>query len=125
MIDINTKEIIKEFKNAVEAKTYIKSLVCLIGSRMHATIGGLSSGTPVIPVSYSRKFEGLFSSLSYNHVISLLELDTQECVARTMTELFSIHTLRKDVVKANRIATDRINEMKETIAIDLMKHYGQ
>lgn len=36
---------------------------------MHSTIGALSSGVPVIPVAYSRKFNGLYETLQYPYII--------------------------------------------------------
>ena len=41
-----------------------------IGSRMHSTIAAFSSNVITIPISYSRKFEGLFNSLNYPFVIN-------------------------------------------------------
>ena len=43
-----------------------------------------STGVPVIPVSYSRKFEGLFHTLSYPYIISATKLDTDEAVQKTL-----------------------------------------
>lgn len=51
-----------------------------MGSRMHATIGALTSNTPVIPVAYSRKFTGLFDSVDYPYVVDLQTLDTESAV---------------------------------------------
>lgn len=33
---------------------------------MHACIAALSSGVPVLPMAYSRKFKGLFGTLGYD-----------------------------------------------------------
>ncbi|MCU7548269.1 polysaccharide pyruvyl transferase family protein [Chitinophagaceae bacterium LB-8] len=49
------------FKSPIEAKSYISSLDFFFGSRMHACIAAISSGVPVFPMAYSRKFNGLFS----------------------------------------------------------------
>jgi hypothetical protein len=37
------------------------------GARMHACIAAFSSGVPVVPLAYSRKFNGLFTALEYPH----------------------------------------------------------
>ena len=60
-----------KFNNPIEAKSYISGLNLFMGSRMHATIGAFSAGVPVIPISYSMKFEGLYGSLNYNYGINL------------------------------------------------------
>ena len=57
------------FDNPVDAKSYISKMDCFVGSRMHSTIAAFSSGVAVIPVTYSRKFEGLFSTLDYEYLI--------------------------------------------------------
>lgn len=49
------------FKNPIEAKSYISGLDFFTGARMHACIAAFSSGVPVVPMAYSRKFNGLFT----------------------------------------------------------------
>ena len=56
------------FRTPVEAKTYISNLDFFSGSRMHACIAAFSSGVPVVPMAYSRKFSGLFGTLGYTAV---------------------------------------------------------
>ena len=48
------------FNTPIEAKNYIAGMDFFIGSRMHSTIAAFSSGVPVFPLGYSRKFNGLF-----------------------------------------------------------------
>ena len=36
---------------------------------MHACIAAFSSGVPVVPMAYSRKFEGLFGTLGYGRTV--------------------------------------------------------
>lgn len=48
------------FYTPVEAKSFISGMDLLIGSRMHCCIAAYSSGVPVYPLAYSRKFKGLF-----------------------------------------------------------------
>ena len=57
------------FTSPSEAKTYIAALDFFMGARMHACIAAFSSGVPVVPMAYSRKFEGLFGSLGYRHTV--------------------------------------------------------
>lgn len=57
---------VPDFDGPSQAKSFISGLDVLVAARMHACIGALSSGTPVIPVAYSRKFSGLFGLLGYD-----------------------------------------------------------
>ena len=56
------------FASPSAAKSYISGMDFFCGSRMHACIAAVSSGVPTVPVSYSRKFTGLFESLGYSPV---------------------------------------------------------
>jgi len=57
------------FKTSVEAKSFISGLDVFTGARMHACIAAFSSGVPVVPIAYSRKFNGLFLSLNYSRFV--------------------------------------------------------
>ncbi|MCR5609855.1 MAG: polysaccharide pyruvyl transferase family protein [Lachnospiraceae bacterium] len=58
------------FETPIEAKSYICNMDIFIGARMHATIAAFSSNVITIPISYSRKFEGLYGSLNYPFVVN-------------------------------------------------------
>lgn len=88
-----------KFSTPVEAKSYISSLDVFTGARMHATIAALTSGVPVIPLSYSKKFEGLFGSVGYHHVISACNNSTEYAIEKTIHEIESIDLLKSDVDK--------------------------
>src|SRR5262249_27270391 len=73
------------FVSPSEAKTYISGLDFLVGARMHACIAAFSSGTPVVPVSYSRKFAGLFEGvLGYEHLVPVTGMSTDQELAFTL-----------------------------------------
>lgn len=72
------------FSTAIEAKSYISNMNVFIGARMHSTIGSFSSGAATIPVSYSKKFEGLFGNLNYPFIISAVNMTEDEGVAKTL-----------------------------------------
>lgn len=57
------------FDSPSQAKSYIAGLDFFMGARMHACIAAFSSGVPVVPMAYSRKFEGLFGSLGYQRTV--------------------------------------------------------
>jgi polysaccharide pyruvyl transferase WcaK-like protein len=83
----------------MQVKSYIASMDIFTGARMHATIGSFSAGIPVIPFSYSRKFEGLFESLDYSYLIHGKEDSTDEAVNKTVRFVHERDTLKKEMEK--------------------------
>lgn len=86
----------KEFPHAVRApdfpspsaaKSYISGLDFLVSGRMHACIGAYSSGVPVAPVAYSRKFKGVFGLLDYHWMVPVRGLDTDAALAYLLERL--------------------------------------
>ncbi len=57
------------FRSSIEAKSFIAGLDFFCGARMHACIAAFSSGVPVVPFAYSRKFQGLFHTLGYLRLV--------------------------------------------------------
>ena len=72
---------VPDFAGPSEAKSYISGLDLLVAGRMHACIGAFSSGTPVVPVAYSRKFSGLFGLLGYEAMIPVTGMTTDAATA--------------------------------------------
>jgi polysaccharide pyruvyl transferase WcaK-like protein len=66
------------FASPSEAKSYIAGMDFFLGARMHACIAAFSSGVPVVPMAYSRKFAGLFGSLGYDRTV---DCTTEDAVA--------------------------------------------
>lgn len=89
-----------KFQNPIQAKNYMSGLDCFIGSRMHATIGAFSAGVPVIPVSYSRKFEGLYGTLGYDHCIDCSRETVSSAIKKIMDKLMNLELLRKEQKEA-------------------------
>jgi polysaccharide pyruvyl transferase WcaK-like protein len=69
------------FRSPSEAKSYISGLDFFCGARMHACIAALSSGVPVVPMAYSRKFAGLFGTLGYGVGTDLRTQDADAVIA--------------------------------------------
>jgi polysaccharide pyruvyl transferase WcaK-like protein len=78
---------VPNFAGPSEAKSFISGLDFLIAARMHACVAAFSSGTPVLPVAYSRKFDGLFGSLGYDWSLPVNELSLADAVTKTLTAL--------------------------------------
>ena len=66
------------FEGPSEAKSYISGLDFFCGSRMHACIAAFSSGVPVLPIAYSRKFAGVFGSLGYDRIADAKTQTTEQ-----------------------------------------------
>ena len=96
-----------KFESPIDAKSYMSGLDLFFGARMHATIGAFSSGVPVIPISYSRKFEGLYGSLGYNYGINLRETTIEEAMKHIEYCLNSYDKLEQDRKKAFEEALNR------------------
>ena len=54
-----------------EVREVVASAELVIGSRMHACLNALSTGTPAIPLAYSDKFTPLLADLDWRHSVDL------------------------------------------------------
>ena len=70
------------FASPSEAKSYIAGLDFFMGARMHACIAAFSSGVPVIPMAYSRKFEGLFGSIGFDRTVDCTKESPEAILAK-------------------------------------------
>lgn len=88
----------------IEIKSYIAGLDFFMGARMHATIGAFSAGIPVVPMAYSRKFNGLFEdTLNYHYMIDLKKLTNEEVLVIT-NGAFNKRKELKNIIN-NRMST--------------------
>lgn len=105
------------FKTPIEAKSYISNMNVFIGSRMHSTIAAISSGVITIPISYSRKFEGLFEDIDYDLVISGKNLNTDEAFNLIFKYLDECDKISEKVKKAKLAIEDKkdyfVSDIKE------------
>lgn len=106
------------FSNPVETKNYIAQMDIVIAARMHATVDAFSSGVPVIAVSYSRKFEGLYGSLGYNYIVDANTIDTEDAVKKTIQWIDEKEELKiaeekgmKQAVDMNGLFMDKLKEI--------------
>lgn len=89
----------------IDVKSYIAGMDFFIGSRMHATIAAFSAGVPVIPLAYSRKFNGLFiETLSYPYLSDLKTHDADE-VKKMVNDSF------KEKEKISELIRDRLDNI--------------
>jgi colanic acid/amylovoran biosynthesis protein WcaK/AmsJ len=102
-----------QFQDPMEAKSYISGLDLLIGSRMHATIAAFSSGVPVLPLAYSRKFKGLFDSLGYSMVADLTKEGEDEIMLRVSHVCSHLVELRNAVDIGNQMANKKLQTYEQ------------
>ena len=88
------------FLTPIDAKDYISGLDFFMGSRMHATIAAFSSGVPVVPIAYSRKFNGLFKdTLEYEYMVDLKNSSNEEAFTMIKSS-FEKRMNLKDIIQA-------------------------
>jgi colanic acid/amylovoran biosynthesis protein len=110
-----------EFGSPSSAKSFIAGMSFLTGARMHACIAAFSSGVPVVPLAYSRKFNGLFSSLNYRHVADGKKMSTEECNSAVVSGYLNRASLAADVAEGNIIAHNKLLVYENYIE-GLLKH---
>ena len=103
------------FHTPIEAKSYISNMKIFIGSRMHSTIAAFSSDVVTIPISYSRKFEGLFNSLNYEYVINGREETTESAYLKILQYIEDFDKLRNIQEKSLEIIKEKNNKFSNSI----------
>lgn len=101
-----------DFKTAMDVKSFISGLDCLIAGRMHATIAAYSAGVPCIPFAYSRKFLGLYDFLDYPYVVDGNTLETQAAVDRTLELIDQRESLERDLCCGMEKVNGLLNEFR-------------
>lgn len=98
------------FLSPIDAKSYIAGMDFFIGARMHATIAAFSSGVPVVPMAYSRKFNGLFvDTLQYDNMVDMKEKANEEIIS-TIKRHFANRDGLKKVIDERMVNV--VNERK-------------
>jgi colanic acid/amylovoran biosynthesis protein len=105
------------FLSPIDAKDYISGLDFFMGARMHATIAAFSSGVPVVPMAYSRKFNGLFvDTLGYEHIVDL-KVDSESDSFDKVQDFYKHRQmLKSEIEKAD---SSIIRERKKALINDL------
>jgi colanic acid/amylovoran biosynthesis protein len=98
------------------AKSYISGLHFFAGARMHACIAAFSSGVPVVPMAYSRKFNGLFQSLGYTALADMKAQDTDAAMAAVLQGLEQRAQLAEKVAAGNMQAQQKIQRYEDYLA---------
>lgn len=105
-----------KFETPLEAKSYIAGLDFFAGARMHACIAAFSSGVPVVPMAYSRKFAGLFGSVGYNHTADCKSMTNDQLFAAVMDGFENRATLKQDAKIAFGRAQNNLAAYEDRLA---------
>ena len=97
------------FDTPIEAKSYISNMDIFMGSRMHSTIGAISSGVTTIPFSYCHKFEALYSKIGYQYLLSATKLSTDEALMQIKEWISNPESLKEMGNEAVAKAKDNVN----------------
>ncbi|WP_311029151.1 polysaccharide pyruvyl transferase family protein [Mesorhizobium koreense] len=103
------------FDNPSAAKSYIATMDFFAGSRMHACIAAFSSGVPVLPIAYSRKFSGLFGTLGYRHLADCKTQTAEEISDAVITAYERRGQLRLDGEKALMAADGKLSAYEDVL----------
>ncbi len=108
------------FTSPSEAKSYIANMDFFMGARMHACIAAFSTGVPVVPMAYSRKFAGLFGALGYDETVDCTTQSSEEI----LTRIFDAYERRTVLAQTQKAAMDTgLKKLKryEDVLGDLME----
>lgn len=96
------------FSHPSEAKSYIAGLDFFAGARMHACIAAFSTGVPVVPLAYSRKFEGLFGSLGYHRSVDCRSESAETVLAKLEAGFDAREELAEEIAVAIELGQKRL-----------------
>lgn len=106
------------FLDPVIAKGYIAGMDFFMGARMHSTIAAFSSGVPVLPMAYSRKFNGLFcNTLKYPYIADMKNEDNKS-IMNLIKEKFQY---RDNLKKLIAVRQDTIIKERKDILSNKIK----
>ncbi len=109
-------ERVADFISPSDAKSFISGLDFVVSGRMHACIAAYSSGVPVVPIAYSRKFSGLFEGvLGYHHAVPVTGLSTEAALAHIMERLDTRHALAAEIEDGNRKVATALDRYRAVI----------
>lgn len=99
------------YESPIEIKNYIAAMDFFIGARMHSTIAALSAGVPVLPFSYSRKFEGLFDSLTYKYIVEGTRETTERALDYSLECIEKRELLQQKICESMKIVEKEKEEL--------------
>jgi polysaccharide pyruvyl transferase WcaK-like protein len=88
---------------------------------MHACIGAYSAGVPVVPIAYSRKFNGLFNTLGYEYYVDGKTDTVDGALEKILSAFDKRDTLKLELEKGLRIAEDRLKRYENRL-VQILSH---
>ncbi|MDX6712966.1 MAG: colanic acid/amylovoran biosynthesis protein [Blastocatellia bacterium] len=109
------------FETSEQAKSYMSSMDFVVAGRMHACIGAYSAGVPVVPIAYSRKFNGLFNTLGYEYYVDGKTDTVDGALEKILSAFDKRDTLKLELEKGLRIAEDRLKRYENRL-VQILSH---
>ena len=113
------------FYTPMQAKSYISDLDIFIGSRMHATIASYTTGVVTIPISYSRKFKGLFDSIHYSYCVDLCSENLEDSIRKIHKMIDNRRILKDNLLHNKPIINYKLKYLEDKITETLIKIHEQ
>ncbi len=105
----------------IEIKSYIAGMDFFMGARMHSTIAAFSAGVAVVPMAYSRKFNGLFEdTLGFHHMVDMKVLQEKEILEKIKKSYQNRDSLTKEISIQN---ATKVKDCGETLILDLKRFF--
>lgn len=110
----------------IDVKSYIAGMNFFMGARMHSDIAAFSAKVPVVPMAYSRKFNGLFmDTLKYPHVADLTAQSQDEIIELILNSYNNRDTLKQELETAHaNVVNPRISKLKSDLT-EVIKQFAQ
>ena len=109
------------FSRPSEAKSFIAGMDFFTGARMHACIAAYSAGVPVIPMAYSRKFNGLFGTLGFSHVADLKKESLSALINKVKEGYSQRGELKELILNSQPLIEERLAIYRGSIKETLME----
>lgn len=103
------------FNRPSEVKGYIAGMDFFVGGRMHACVAAFSSGVPVVPMAYSRKFNGLFGSLGYHRIADCKKDSEDEAIKKILEGLENREVLKDEIGKALQQVNSLLKKYEDVV----------
>lgn len=104
---------VPDFKSPSDAKSFISGMDFVVSGRMHACIAAFSSGVPVVPIAYSRKFTGLFEAmLGYEYLVPVTGMSTDTAYRYVLDCLDRRSTLAAAIERGNRTVSASLDRYR-------------
>ncbi|MBW2940878.1 polysaccharide pyruvyl transferase family protein [Zhongshania aquimaris] len=104
-----------KYSDPREIKGLISEMDFFVAARMHASIAAFSSGVPVIPLAYSRKFKGLYGSLGYDRVVDMKSVNNDEALRALIDAFCDLEKVSGEVSISNANGRKVINTYKRDV----------